>query len=310
MHCRFLLACAIGFTISPIFGMTATGTKPKKEAATDSYKVKRGDTLWGLARLHGVSVGDIMDLNRLSDSTLHDGQILKIPRPGSDPALSPAKATAHVMAKGETFRSIARKYGLTQDDLERANPKIDSATPKAGSKLIIPATVRATENVGSDTGKPKASGTAHTVTETDTYYIIAKKYGSTEAAIAAENPGVNPNRLRPGSKISIPPRPSLARKDDEKATPATKNNPSSGAGDKKTVAATAPDETADSAKTVEEEKPKTRRYIVSADETPQTISEAFNIPVNQLYEMNGLNPGSPMKAGLEIQVPTLSGKAP
>ncbi len=319
MFCRFLLVCAIGFMTDPISGAPTTSTKPKKEsvakekkteAATDSHKVKRGETLWGIARLHGISVGDIMDLNHLSDSTLRDGQILKIPRPGSDPALSPTKATTHLIAKGETFRSIARKYGLTQEDLERANPKINSTAPKAGSKLNIPATVTVTEKNNSETIKTKSSGTTHTVTETDTFYTIAKKHGSTEAAIAAENPGVNPNRLRPGSKLSIPPRPSLTKKNDEEAVPTIKNKPSSGVAIKKTDAVTIPDEPADDAKHVEELKPKTRRYVVSADETPQTISEAFDISVKQLYEMNGLESGSPMKAGLEIQVPPFSNKAP
>lgn len=319
MFRRCLIACTVWLVITPIFGASTTGTKPKKtpaaedkkkEAATDSYKVKRGETLWGIARLHGVSVGDIMDLNHLSDSTLRDGQVLKIPRPGSDPALSPAKATSHIIAKGESIRSIARKYGLTQDDLERANPKIDFTTLKSGSKLIIPATVSTTENTAADTARLKPSGITHTITETDTFYTIAKKYGSTEAAVAAENPGVNPNRLRPGSKINIPARVPLAKKEDAAGTSTPKITPPISAATKKSVTNPAPEETADNEKPVEEEKPKTRRYVVSADETPQTISEAFEIPIKQLYEMNGLQPGSPMKSGLEIQVPNNFGKAP
>ena len=153
-----------------------------------------------------------MDLNHLGDSTVRDGQLLKIPRPGADPALAPAKATTHIVAKGETFGGIARKFGLTQDDLERANPKVDPANPKAGAKLVIPATVNVTEKAAPDPGKPKPSGATHTVTENDTYYTIARKFGVTEGAIAAANPDVNPGRLRPGSKLSIPVKPAVAAK--------------------------------------------------------------------------------------------------
>lgn len=319
MFCRFHFACVTWLAISPIIAAPATAAKPakkqatvekKKEPATDSHKVKRGDTLWGLARLHGVSVGDIMDLNRLTDSELHDGQVLKIPQPASDLALAPSKNTTHVVAKGETMRVIARKYGLTQEDLERANPKVNATALKTGSKLIIPATVRAVEKNESDTGKSKPTGTAHTVTETDTYYIIAKKYGSTEAEIAAANPGVNPYRLRPGIKLNIPAHPSPVRKDDEQSATIAKSNTSTGNAAKKYTGITVAEEIEDSVIPEVEEKPKTRRYIVSADETPQTISEAFNIPEKQLYEMNGLLPGTPMKAGQEIQVPTFPGKTP
>jgi LysM repeat protein len=305
-----MLAFALGLAAGPVAGAPPAGAKAKKEpaaeekrkeTATDAHKVKRGETLWGIARLHGVSVGDIMDLNHLSDSLVREGQVLKIPRPGFDPALAPSKATTHTLAKGETFRSIARKYGLTQEDLERANPKVDPDHPKTGSKLVIPATVDITEKLPPETGKPEPPrGIVHTVTDTDTYQRIAKKYGSTEAAIAAANPGVNPDRLRPGSKLTIPPRPSAPRKGEAA---------SESAAGKKRPGVAAPAATDDGARPPagDDAKPKTRRYVVSADETPQTISEAFNIPLDRLYEINGLKPGSALEPGREIQVPNATG---
>lgn len=255
---RFVTAFVFCLALGPAPAAPTTSAKPKKEpasddkkkeTATDSHVVKRGETLWGIARFHGVSVGDLMDLNHLSDSTVRDGQTLKIPRPVSDPALSPAKATTHTISKGETFRGIARKYGLTQDDLQRANPKTDPAVLKAGVKLTIPATVS-------------------TVEKTD-------------------SPPVEP---RTGSALSTGKRP-----------PASGKQP-------KPAAGVDPDGTPGNAVAAADAKPKTRRYIVSADETAQTISEAFNISVGRLYEINGLKPGAPLKTGLEIQVPISPGE--
>jgi LysM repeat protein len=273
-----------------------------KESAADTHKVKRGETLWGISRLHGVSVGELMDLNHLNDSVLRDGQILKIPHLGSDPALAPAKNTTYVIAKGETFRSIARKYGLTQGDLERANPKVDADAPKAGTKLVIPAAIASDRGIA-DAGKSKSIIEAtHTVTEKDTYYTIGKKYGLTEDAIAQANPGVNPNRLRPGSKLIIPQRPSSARKgEDESKSSSGKNDAlaeASGKPGKKPALEHDDDESGQF-----EPKSKYRRYIVSADETPLTISEAFHISVRELYEINGLKSGTFLEAGAEILVP-------
>jgi len=407
---RFAFVVALWLTTWPVPGAPVAGNKSKKAVATDEKKkgaamdthtVKRGETIWGIARLHGVSVGDIMDLNHLRDSSLRDGQVLKIPSLGSDPALAPATPTTHVVAKGETFRSIARKYGLTQDDLERANPKADPAAPQAGSKLTIPATVSVSENTGPDADASKPPEALHTVTENDTYTSIAKKYGVTEGAISEANPDVNPNRLRPGSKLNIPQRAASPRTDDGDDAPAaasaalvtatatktgavprsdadaskpaatlhtvTENDtytriakkygvtegaigeanpdvnpnrlrpgsklnipqraasPRTDDGDgappsasARLVTATArktgavPGDAAGNAKSPANERTrsKTRRYVVSDDETPQTISEAFNITVSKLYEINGMKPGAPMKTGMEIQVPSSRGAAP
>ena len=66
-----------------------TKTEAKKEAKTESkpaekkaefitYKVKKGDTLYGIAREHGCSVDDLKSWNKLSSNALSVGQKLKI----------------------------------------------------------------------------------------------------------------------------------------------------------------------------------------------------------------------------------------
>jgi hypothetical protein len=43
------------------------------------YRVHRGDSLWSIARRHGVTVADIKSANNLSSSRIAPGQILSIP---------------------------------------------------------------------------------------------------------------------------------------------------------------------------------------------------------------------------------------
>jgi membrane-bound lytic murein transglycosylase D len=59
-----------------------TEVKPKppaaKVAASDKYKVRKGDTLAEIAQRFGVSVRQLMDSNNLRNSVIHAGQILLV----------------------------------------------------------------------------------------------------------------------------------------------------------------------------------------------------------------------------------------
>ena len=52
--------------------------------------------------------------------------------------------------------------------------------------------------------EPSAAGTEYTIVSGDTLAKIAKKNGVTVKAIEAANPGVDPKRLKPGKKLTIP----------------------------------------------------------------------------------------------------------
>lgn len=311
MPCWFVPVFAALLTATSLAAAPASAPKSKsdssssaksKEQPPEVHKVKRGETLWGIARLHGVSVGDIMDLNHLGDSTLREGQSLKIPPPTVDAALAPNKTTSHTVAKGETFRTISRKYGLTPGDLEKANPKMDADKLKPGVKVMIPAVVTIVDDPVTTTGRTE-SRTYHTVTEQDTFYTIAKKYGVTEAAVTAANPQAHPNRLRPGSRVVIPGREVTAHSASTAASADASDHPSIGTAARKTLTGPVPDEIADAPSPAIPEKPRSRRYVISADETPETICDAFDISLKKLYELNNLAPATPLKPGMEIQVP-------
>ena len=59
--------------------------------------------------------------------------------------------------------------------------------------------------------EPPAAGlTEHTISKGESFYTLGKKYGVGFKAIADANPGVNPNRLKIGDKVKIPPSKSQA----------------------------------------------------------------------------------------------------
>lgn len=305
------------FSAAMAFGVTATSTTTtKKKSTADSakhsdteakdgvHKVRRGETLWSIARLHNVSVGEIMDHNHLDSSTLRDGQSIKIPQPAAEVPEPGTRPATHQVAKGETFRVIAKKYGITTKELEKANPKIDPDIPKTGTKLALPLEKKEVAETKSKAASPKT----HAVTEKDTYYLVAKKYSVTVAALTQANPGVNPDKLHPGMKLNVPGSGKITAKETPK--PESKPEPENTETPARVVATTitdtsfyikqspAPEPVAET-----EAKPKFRSYIVSDEETPQTISEAFNITTKKLYEMNDLKIGAKLKSGQEIKVP-------
>lgn len=98
-------------------------------------------------------------------------------------------STTHVVAAGETADSIATKYMISANELITANPQL----LKVGEKLTIPGQIAA----------PTTTARTHTVQAGDTLYAIAKKYGTTIAALAARNRLSNPDLIQVGQVLLL-----------------------------------------------------------------------------------------------------------
>lgn len=95
------------------------------------YVVQRGDTLYSIARRYGATVDAIMRANRLSSTWIYVGQRLTIP------VATPPPMTIHVVQRGDTLYSIARRYGTTVTAIQAAN-RLRSTTIYVGQRLLIP----------------------------------------------------------------------------------------------------------------------------------------------------------------------------
>lgn len=114
--------------------------KPEGNEAVEAgewYVVRKGETLYTLALRYGVSVEAIRHRNSLSSDLLAEGQKLFIPSPGG-PEKVDSCAARHVAKRGESLYRIAKTYGVTQDDLQRANPNLARQGLRVDDVLCIP----------------------------------------------------------------------------------------------------------------------------------------------------------------------------
>jgi len=100
----------------------------KPGAPAGSVTVAAGDTLYSIARAHGVPIRDLITWNGLdAPYQLLPGRVLRIP-----------PRHEHTVAAGDTVYSISRRYGADMTALVRANGIAPPYAIKVGQVLKIP----------------------------------------------------------------------------------------------------------------------------------------------------------------------------
>ncbi len=112
------------------------------------YVVREGDTLSQIAEMFNVTVNTIKWGNDLDSSTVKEGQVLII---------LPISGVKHVVLKGETIDSLAKKYKGSKEEIISYNNLEEGATLTVGSEIIIPdgeIYIPTTSSSGTSSSKP------------------------------------------------------------------------------------------------------------------------------------------------------------
>jgi LysM repeat protein len=124
----------------------------------------------------------------------------------------PATTIEHVIAKGETFSELAKKYGVSVKAIQQANPGVDPAKLKLGQKINIPpkppggASGPSSSGPGTSPGAAaEPAGDVYVVQRGDTLTKIAAAKKVTVKALRAAN-NLRTDQIRPGQKLKIPAR--------------------------------------------------------------------------------------------------------
>jgi membrane-bound lytic murein transglycosylase D len=142
----------ISSLIIPVAGLSEEEAVPGKRVSPDKLRlahmrvneryrrgqrirVRRGDTLWRIARRAGVSVKSLARANRMkTTSILRAGRFIRIPGAVS----SSGKGPRHIVRRGDTLWRIARRYGVSVRQLARRNRMRSGQTLRTGRVLQIP----------------------------------------------------------------------------------------------------------------------------------------------------------------------------
>lgn len=175
-----------------------SGTNP---SGVFIYTVKKGDSLYNIARRYSTTVNEIISLNNLKTINLSIGQQLIIPETGDSVNTLP-EYTNYVVKKGDTLYSIARSFNTTADQIIKDN-NLNTNVLTIGQNLKIRTSKTGVieECFGEDYIEPINYQT-YTVKKGDSLYQIAKKFNTSVDTIKRKN-NLTSNTLSIGQILKI-----------------------------------------------------------------------------------------------------------
>lgn len=127
-------------TIPVPIGAVRRSSHQVRASSTGEYRVRPGDTMWDIARAHGVSVAKLANMNNISSRRrIYPGQILRVPSAGGSSAHS-GKPFTYVVRRGDNLTRIARQFGIGVSDILRLNKLKNPELLFVGMRLTIPGT--------------------------------------------------------------------------------------------------------------------------------------------------------------------------
>lgn len=173
--------------------------KPKSWAQKARYIVKAGDTLWRIAKEHGVTIDDLVRWNKVSNFTIHPGDALITTQPPINPTPAvitkqplPQLGALYTVKAGDSIWKIANDHKITMQELLDWN-QISNQTIHPGQQLI---TQNPTTTTRSNSTK------TYTVKTGDSVWKIATSHGISMDDLVKWN-NISNFTIYPGQQLTV-----------------------------------------------------------------------------------------------------------
>jgi len=180
------------------------------------YKVIKGDTLWGIARKHSLSLNELLSSNPnlTKNSRLKIGQEIMIgsgsemtikKTQGEDVSTAPivAGSSVYTVKPGDSLTKIARMNSIALSTLMIANNLNGGSIIKPGQVLTIPPIDSQFNNDSVVNQSSLAGGVKHKVSKGENLSRIAIRYGTTVKQIMDLNNITDAGKIRIGQILII-----------------------------------------------------------------------------------------------------------
>lgn len=208
-------ALLLPIDVAPLFKENLARLTADELMRVNHHIVASGETLGALATRYKTTVSTIQRLNGLTTGELKVGQDLRVPSGTVELPAKVLRAAArvdnresrggrpelHVVRRGESLWTIARRHKMDVRTLMRLNGKTNRDVIRPGERLRL----SARGDQGSPSSTAEGSAVTHRVRSGETLTSIARRYGVTISQLTAWN-GISAQRiLRVGQRLAIRP---------------------------------------------------------------------------------------------------------
>lgn len=168
------------------------------------HTIERGQTVYSIATMYGVSEKDIYKLNPGSEETIKAGAVLIIPQKeaSSKSDMQPDNIFIyHTIQPKETLYSLTIKYNIPATSIVNANPGLSVETFTIGKIIRIPPI--SIDNLPTTEIKKVTKEIEYRVQRRETMYSICRKFNISSSELIKRNPELK-NGMKADMLIKIP----------------------------------------------------------------------------------------------------------